>query len=96
MSALHLLEPWMVIPDAELLSLDVGTGNLRIRVAGTEHVYLATSFRLNEVRLPWQHVSLAGMPGGVISIARASPDFGPIPEPADEPVDTAESTSSRS
>lgn len=80
---LHILEPWNVLPDAEFLSLDLTTGNLRIRVAGEERIYLGTAFRLNEVRLPVQHIAVLGMPGGVISIATASPDFGPIPQAAE-------------
>ena len=65
-----LLEPWTAVRNAEFLSLDATTGNLRVRVAGMEQTYLATSFRFNGVQLPLDAVSLLGLPGGVISIAR--------------------------
>lgn len=80
MANLRILEPWSVVPDAEFLSLDVSTGNLRVRVAGVEETYLGTAFRLNEVRLPLQHIAVLSMPGGVLSIATASPDLRPIPK----------------
>lgn len=68
-SELHILEPWNVLRSDELLSLDVTTGNLRVRVAGTERTYLATAFRFIDVRLPVDTVSVLGMPGGVVTKA---------------------------
>lgn len=90
MSELHILEPWSVLLSAELLSLDVTKGHLRVRVAGSERVYIGTGFRVNEVRLPLHHVMALGMPGGVISIAKALPD---VPEvPLGEPSSTTEAS----
>lgn len=76
---LHILEPWSVLRSAELLSLDVTTGNLRVRVAGGERTYIGTSFRFIDVRLPLNHIMAMGMPGGAIDresargLARRSP-----------------------
>lgn len=82
---LHVLEPYSVILCAEFLSLDMATGNLRIRLAGEERTYLGTAFRITTLRLPLHHVMVMGMPGGVVSIAKtlADVELGPI-TPSDE------------
>lgn len=83
---LHILEPWSVLLSAEFLSLDVTTGNLRVRVAGGERTYLETSFRFIDVELPLRHIMAMGMPGGHICVAKALPDWPDIPlgDPSEE------------